>query len=237
MRLICWNCNGAFRKKFKLLSLYKADIIVCSESESPEKMGLYRQYIPLTSQVWIGNCPTKGLGVYTFNGYQAEIAPFYDPKYQYILPLIITDPTGKSFLLIAVWTQSTRKTYEGYIVQAFRALEVYAPYITAQTIIAGDFNSNKHWDNDGRRAKKHSHLIELLFRHNFISLYHYFSRENQGCETHPTIYMHKDISKPYHIDYIFAAFKSLPKIKSFSIGDYQNWIYASDHMPMFLELM
>jgi exonuclease III len=44
------------------------------------------------------------------------------------------------------------------------------------------------------------------------------------------MYRHKD--KPYHIDYCFASKDLLDKVSSVEIGDYDDWIKYSDHVPV-----
>ncbi len=68
-----------------------------------------------------------------------------------------------------------------------------------------------------------------------FSLYHnYFSLEH-GTEVHPTFFMHRNINKPYHIDYCFASRKFNEKLKSVEIGDYNDWIGYSDHMLLIID--
>ena len=46
MRIVNWNCNGAFRKKFSLLDQFNADIVVIQECENPEVANdkLYKEW-------------------------------------------------------------------------------------------------------------------------------------------------------------------------------------------------
>ena len=235
MKLICWNCNCALRKKYKFLSGYQPDILVCPESESPEQLNHFNETITCNRHIWVGNRLTKGLSVLTFNGYTAEVAPFYNPAFQYILPIMITTPRKHTFLLLAVWTKATSQVSRGYIAQACMAIQFYRPWLDENTIIAGDFNSNKLWDHNSRHNYNHSKFLELLERDRFTSLYHHCYRELQGAETHPTMFLHKDFHRSYHIDYIFINSSKLFLVRNFTVGEYQDWISASDHMPLIME--
>ena len=64
MRIVNWNCNGAFRKKFSLLEQFNADIVVIQECENPEVANdkLYKEWA--TNFIWIGENKNKGLGIF-----------------------------------------------------------------------------------------------------------------------------------------------------------------------------
>ncbi len=53
MKIISWNCNGAFRKKFHLLDKFNADIIIIQECENPdESIEIYKKWSD--NFLWIG---------------------------------------------------------------------------------------------------------------------------------------------------------------------------------------
>ena len=61
MKIISWNCNGAFRKKNHLVEQLDPDIMVIQECENPGK------FITDTGRYgyrWGGSNPNKGLGVF-----------------------------------------------------------------------------------------------------------------------------------------------------------------------------
>ncbi len=97
--------------------------------------------------------------------------------------------------------------------------------------MAGDFNSSSIWDKPNR-VYNHSNLVDLLRDKNIISTYHKFNNQEQGKETAATLYMHRKIERPYHIDFCFASNNLIDKIKKVEIGDYESWTKYSDHKPL-----
>jgi len=63
------------------------------------------------------------------------------------------------------------------------------------------------------------------------SIYHHQYKEAQGAETTPTFFLHRNTSKPYHIDYIFAS-SDLLKTSKLEVGTSDKWLNISDHMPL-----
>jgi exonuclease III len=64
MKLITWNCQGAFRKKADQILPHRPDILVIQECEHPDKLVFH----PTTQQpndlIWFGDNLHKGLGVF-----------------------------------------------------------------------------------------------------------------------------------------------------------------------------
>lgn len=96
---------------------------------------------------------------------------------------------------------------------------------------AGYFNSYTFWDKPNR-IYNHTNLVEFLKVKNILSTYHYFYEQIQGQEKDNTLFMHRKIDKPYHIDYCFASLNLIHKLKNVEIGFYEKWTKYSDHKPV-----
>lgn len=236
MKIVSWNCNLSFAAKHQLLSDFNADMMVIPESESQDYLLELGAGIPSTGHLWVGRRRHKGLSVFSFNGFQVKIADFYNPEFEFIVPVEVAAPSG-NFLLFAVWTQMRNNdSYNSYVVEAVKAFQHYQPYVCDNSIIIGDFNSSNKWLKNFKRSHNHAVLLDTMAACGFTSVYHALCGEGQGEESTPTIYMLKKETAPYHIDYAFIHASRLPAIKSFEIGLRSDWIRYSDHMPLYLEL-
>ncbi|SEL23511.1 hypothetical protein SAMN04488700_2446 [Carnobacterium iners] len=64
MKIITWNCNGAFRKKFQYLDSFDADIYIIQECEDPARSN-HDSYIKFAeNHLWIGHNKNRGLGIF-----------------------------------------------------------------------------------------------------------------------------------------------------------------------------
>ncbi|MDM5326768.1 hypothetical protein [Neobacillus sp. CF12] len=55
------------------------------------------------------------------DSYQIELHPLYNQEFRYIIPLIVTGE--EEFILLAVWSQNTKKQFNSYIGQIYLALK------------------------------------------------------------------------------------------------------------------
>lgn len=62
-----------------------------------------------------------------------------------------------------------------------------------------------------------------------------FYNEEQGKESRATLYMHRKVDRPYHIDFCFASNYFINRLKDVSIGQYEIWTRLSDHKPVICE--
>ncbi|QEK51477.1 endonuclease/exonuclease/phosphatase family protein [Pedobacter aquae] len=235
MKIITWNCNGAFRKKFDTLLDYDADLLIIQECENPLESLNYDYQNWAKNHLWIGDTKNKGLGVFA----KPEITlkkldwtnSFKNHTVKHFLPCKIDD----EFDLLAVWTHKNNSPNFGYIGQIWKYLQVNKHRIN-KTIIAGDFNSNTKWD-EWDRWWNHSDVVEELKHLGIESIYHKLTEEEQGKESNPTLYFQRKLSRPYHIDYIFAFKEIIERTTTFKIGEVSKWIKLSDHMPIFHEFI
>lgn len=55
MKIITWNCNGAFRKKYEHLMSLNANILVIQECENPEETKDEKYKLWAENYLWIGD--------------------------------------------------------------------------------------------------------------------------------------------------------------------------------------
>lgn len=224
-----WNCNMAFRKKSNLITSFKHDFLIVQECEALEKIDF--EHKPKSS-LWIGDNQNKGLSVFSFNDFTLQINPLYNKLYRYIVPIDIFLENEKQFTLFVVWAMHDSINREQrYIGQVVYALSEYQSLLNEKSIIMGDFNCNKIWD----MGKKKSHLADFLAiidAKNIKSLYHLYFNEVFGHEKQSTLFLQKNLAKPYHIDYCFAGSYWYERLKNVSIGKPDEWLSKSDHMPL-----
>ena len=67
MKIITWNCNMAFRKKWSKILDYNPDILVIQECENPDKLQLDKLFPKPYQHIWYGDNPNKGIGFFSYN--------------------------------------------------------------------------------------------------------------------------------------------------------------------------
>ena len=236
MKIVSWNCNMAFRKKYEVIQSFNPDIAIIQECEDKICFQEYKEKIKYHDIYWYGMNKNKGLGVLTFGKYKINILN-HNKDYKYIIPFEISDGAS-SITLIAVWTQMVNKDiYESYVVQAARSIVFYDKLLNSNKVIyIGDFNSNAIWDHESSKGYTHSQMVQLFLKKDIHSLYHIMKNEDHGKETIPTLYLHRNKNKPYHVDYCFCKNEIIKKVRSFEIGMYEKFILQSDHMPLYIDI-
>ena len=102
------------------------------------------------------------------------------------------------------------------------------------SILVGDFNSNKIWDTKDRIAN-HTDVVDYLNKKGIVSLYHQQENEKQGEESKASFFMYRKLDKPYHIDYCFTSNNIINNGFEINFEDAQKWIDLSDHSPIIVE--
>ena len=124
MRILTWNCQGAFRKKAERILSFEPDIAVIQECESPETLDFPSQVKQPQQALWFGDDPNKGLGVFAYRDWELQTAPCYDLPIRHCVPVQVN--TQNPFNLVAVWTKGPgEQDPQGYIGHALQATIAY----------------------------------------------------------------------------------------------------------------
>ncbi len=231
MKIITWNCNMAFRKKAAVILQHQPDILVVQECEHPDKLKFDKGVPQPTDMLWFGDNKNKGLGIFSYCKLKLKQHKLYNPQLKIIAPVKVYDGEN-SFMLYAVWANNPADKDGPYVTQIWKALAHYKTIIRKQkTILTGDFNSNTIWDKP-RRQGNHSTVVKTLEAKNIFSLYHHHFNQQQGKEHHPTFYLHRNIQKPYHLDYCFASNDLVKNLLTVEVGEHSFWAKYSDHVPV-----
>jgi len=234
MKIITWNCAGAFRNKTEEILQLSPDVLIIQECEELEKIDC-SMWTAKPSSVFRYGRKDKGIGVFAFSDFKIEKFDWHNEKFEYVVPLNISRE-NLSLNVFATWT---KRTFDDcYTRQIFDAMKYYDEFfpeiLSKNSIIIGDFNSSSIWDKKNRDCN-HSNLVEYLKFRKIESAYHKFFNEEQGKETYPTLYHQKKELQQYHIDYCFSSTSLLDKMSKIEVGKYEDFISKSDHMPLIVE--
>ena len=231
MKIITWNCQGAFRKKAEFILAYQPDILVVPECEHPDKLKFKSGIKTPADQVWFGSNPHKGLGVFSYSDYRFKLLDGHNTAIRNVLPIAVCGGPV-DFILFAVWAYNPADPDGTYTTQVWKAIHHYDELLQDNPVIlTGDFNSNVIWDKP-KRKDNHSAVVDRLARKGILSTYHHFERQIQGKEEQPTFFLQRNKSKPYHLDYCFASSDLMEKLASVEIGSFETWTEHSDHSPV-----
>src|SRR3712207_67397 len=224
MRIITWNCNGAFRKTVKSLDYLNTEIYVIKECENPAVSNDIEYKKFASNYRWVGN-KNKGLGIFA----KDSITLMDNHWKTYGLEWFISCRVNDEFTLVAVWGSGN------YIEDIYVYLQIHYEKLNSlkKVLICGDFNSNSIWDKKNKR-RTHSAVVQQLQELNLYSYYHLNKNEPQGKESTPTFYLYRNQQKPYHIDYCFGNKNEFSNLK---VGKFEDWIKFSDHMPIVFDLI
>lgn len=235
MKIIHWNCQGAFRNKHSKILTHKPDVLIITECENPSRLKFGELLPKPKDYFWYGDNPHKGVGFFFYNETKYNINKEFNCKFRYIIPLIVEHKKRK-FNLFGIWAMGDSKIRsERYVGQIWLAINHYNEQLNDPSILIGDFNSNQIWDTK-KRVGNHTDVVNKLQEHEIHSLYHLQNSIEHGQELDPTFFLYRDIKKPYHLDYCFCSNVLLKKGYNFKIGKVKDWLKLSDHLPIFINL-
>ncbi len=231
MKIITWNCNGAFRRKFESIKHMDADILIIQECEDPSRSKDMAYTNWASNYLWLGANKNIGLGVFAKDAISLTLLDWETQGLESFIPFLVND----NLTVLAVWTKQANSPTFQYIGQLWKYLQAHQSKLPlSQAVVCGDFNSNACWDK-WDRWWNHSDVVSDLQKLDIHSIYHHLKQEIQGKESSATFYMHRKIEKPYHIDYAFTS-KNLLASAQLEIGNPAEWLRLSDHMPIIFEI-
>ena len=233
MKLLTWNCQGAFRKKAQQLTPLQPTLAVIQECECPAKLRFPQGTPQPADFLWQGENLDKGVGIFAYGDLRFTLDARYDPAFRHCIPIRVQ---GEQELhVLAVWAMGHQQKARSYIGQVYHALLHYADFIRErETILVGDFNSNAIWDHE-RAVSNHSAVVRLLHDAGMVSVYHAYFNEAPGREQQPTFYWHRNAHKGYHLDYCFVPKPWLARLTTVTVAPFTPWSEHSDHTPMLIE--
>ncbi len=233
LKILTWNCQGAFRKKFPLVASYTPDLAVIQECEQLERIP-WKKGPPPTTSLWFGEKPTRGLGIFSWTGLAFQALDEYDRSIRYCIPLQVTAPYR--FQLIAVWAMEDKDDRHSYSGQVYQAIGQYRAFIqAADTLVIGDYNSSQR-TTPKTRIGTHATLTLDLHDLWLISAYHHFYLERQGQEKRGTFFHGRKIDRSAHLDYVYLPTRWLRRLAKVQVGDPHEWLKHSDHCPVMVEI-
>lgn len=226
MKIITWNCNLNFAKKYEHLEDQDADILIIQECEK-----LKEDYFPNRRFFWTGRIENKGLGI-LLKDQSAHQHSSFNKDLVNFLP-IETD----TMKILGVWAYNYRAVkfgdnVSGNTIDAINHYDDWLSQDSKPSIFGGDFNNSIIWDKSNNE-NNFVNINKELEKMSFKSSYHSLQGEKFGSEMQPTFFHTKNETKKYHIDYLYFKFF---KVDSVEVGSYFDWIQASDHVPVIANL-
>lgn len=104
IKIVTWNCNGVFRKKYEYISELNADIYIIQECENPveSRHKKYREWAE--NKIWIGDTKNKGLAIFVRQEIELEKLDWSNQFKDHFLKHCLPSKINQDFDLLAVWT-------------------------------------------------------------------------------------------------------------------------------------
>ena len=237
MKLITWNCRvGGFRWKAKHVAPHRPDVLVVQEVENLDKYAPIDRAVAPTyrNRLEDPEYPRRGIGVFSYSGVQ--LAPCDNDDPSYCFRRFTARRGGLEFQVAGVWTAPTVPRARSYR-QAHEGIERHLEWITARpTVILGDFNDNASLGRGVSKGKSWRELRSLTDRAGLVSAYHHVRREDFGAEKEPTHFHHGKPGAVFHLGYCIVPTAWADKIKSVTVGSFDDWHAVSDHAPLIVEI-
>lgn len=222
MRILSYNINRFSHEKLGKVLQLEADVYILPELANQLSVHLPAGY----NMEWMGDLDFKGLGVIWKSGMDVEIPQWFNPRCEYLLPLVID-----RILIIAAWpTKTERNKPKSYPQIAMEALGEYVPHFKQYpVIISGDMNCYKGQSGETQQFSINS-IVDFLSSCGIVSVYHQQTGEAIGEESTATYYHQFNEQRPFFLDYTFA---NIP-VKVYRLMKWDAEL--SDHLAQYFEI-
>lgn len=225
MKILSYNISWSKQFKVDWLFTHKdIDAFVVPECGNNENIVVPNNY----QFYWVGNYPTKGLGVFISKEHKQEIPVWANKELNYAIPLLIND----EYLLLAVWPTILKDTTsDSYVEILLGILEYYKDYIKKyKTVIIGDYNIISSTKRSGKSNPYP--IFDWMNEHELKSAHHSFLGESYGNESMPSYYHQFKESSKFFIDYAFTN----AEIVDYKLFTWEETNRMSDHVPIMVEI-
>lgn len=231
-RIAVWNCARALHSKCDKLSSLGVDVAIVPECAEPDILRRKAPDFAFTDCEWTGENKDIGLGVFSFGKTTLRRHQSWDRSHHIFLPVEVRGATSPNLLAVWAFNQRVPATVTPNPTTTRHALEHYAPFLTTSpSVVAGDFNSNVMWDEDGKYSS-FAEVDRTLGSYGLVSAYHAHSGEALGKETRPTHFLQRNRDKTYHIDYVYIPRSWAERKPEVTVGGVEEWLGVSDHAPV-----
>ena len=231
MKIGTWNCNGKFSEKFLATLEEDADIFVIQECENPEIINSEKYADFASNYYWVGQNQYYGLGIFAKDNVELELIDLDDKGLRYFIPVRVND----DFNLLGIWTnpdmEGNKVIHYPKEITKYYEEHKNSGFFNEDMIMCGDFNCDVRLSNKVH-GKNVYEMMDKLSEIGLVDVYHYLTGETQGEESKSTFFMNRNLSKPFHLDHVFA---SHDKVKDLQIPEPEYWMKLSDHVPIIFE--
>ena len=88
MKIIEWNCQGAFRTKNEKILELKPDLLIILECENEEKLNFGKDTPQPNDFYWYSK-GKKGIGIFSYSDYKIKPLPLFNSNFNYIIPTLL----------------------------------------------------------------------------------------------------------------------------------------------------
>lgn len=233
MRFVSWNCCEGFERDLAHLRQLGCDVAVLAEV--PRAAPTPTILDPNVDWHWSGEYERKGLAL---AGFGTTLSPLELPSDAGTF--CVAADTGFDVRVLGIWSCPRKgSTYGNEVHSTIRA---HADWLQSRpALVAGDFNLQPGGLEDAKTGILRT-IFDDLGDLGYTSVYHHITGEEFGTETTPTYFHRRKQDDAFHIDFCFAHHSLLPRITSFRVGSFDDYVARthvnglSDHVPLILDL-